>query len=56
MDKRWTSGAAARALVTGATGLVGRALLAELGDHAAASNLERLTPPFFDVRIRLVED
>jgi len=38
MDKRWTSSEDARALVTGATGMVGSALLAELGGHAVATS------------------
>ena len=36
-DVRWTSSAGDRALVTGATGLVGRALLPMIGDHAIAA-------------------
>ena len=38
MDKAWTSRPDARALVTGATGLVGRQLLAVLGGHAVATS------------------
>lgn len=37
MDKHWTSTPNARALVTGATGMVGRALLASLGGHAVVT-------------------
>lgn len=37
MNKRWTSLPEQRALVTGATGTVGRALVAELGGHVVAT-------------------
>lgn len=37
MPKEWTSGAGRRALLTGATGMVGRALAAELGGEVVAT-------------------
>lgn len=37
MNKRWTSVGGSRALVTGATGTVGQALLTELGGHVVAT-------------------
>jgi uncharacterized protein (TIGR01777 family) len=43
MDKPWTTTAERRALVTGATGTVGRALLAELGGHAVVTTRDPAT-------------
>ncbi|MBS2013385.1 MAG: TIGR01777 family oxidoreductase [Deltaproteobacteria bacterium] len=55
MDKSWTNAEQARALVTGATGLVGRALVESLGENVVATTRPGVETVVWDARSPLPE-